>query len=199
VPSAPAIAFPVSFLGALWLCLWRGRLRLLGAPALLAVLLWPRPPGPVAWIASDAGGAAVVSRGQAISLRPDAKQFDVDLWARRRGLKEPANPDAVMKAHFDCNRRRCLPKTEDPIRLAAWWTRRRPGAADVDHLCRDTDFVVLRGDQVPDDCGAHVLTGADFARGGSVEIYRAGAGWRLVWANPLRGVRPWTAPITPGD
>ncbi|HEY5412866.1 MAG TPA: ComEC/Rec2 family competence protein [Caulobacteraceae bacterium] len=193
VPSAPEIALPISFLGILWLCLWRGRLRLLGLPAALAVLVWPRPPAPVAWIASDAGGAAVVSRGVAASLRPEAKQFGYDLWARRRGLKQPANPDAVMKAHFDCSRRRCLPKADDPMRLAAWWTRRAPSAEDMDQLCRDADFVILRGDRAPPGCTARVLTGADFARGGSVEIYRAGAGWRLEWANPHRGQRPWTA------
>ena len=197
VPSAPEIALPISFLGILWLCLWRGRLRILGLPAALAVMIWPRPPAPVAWIASDAGGAAVVSRGVAASLRPEAKQFAYDLWARRRGLKQPQNPDAAMKAHFDCNRRRCLPKADDPLRLAAWWTRRTPSDADMDHLCRDADFVLLRGDQVPPGCAAHVLTGTDFARGGSVEIYRAASGWRLHWANPSRGVRPWTHAQSP--
>ena len=198
IPSAPAVALPISFLGILWLCLWRGRLRLLGVPAALAVLLWPRPPAPVAWIASDAGGAAVVSQGVSVALRPEAKQFAADLWARRRGLKQPANPDAVARAHFDCNRTRCLPKPGDPIRLSAWWTRRKPHAGDVDHLCQGADFVILRGDVLPEGCGAHVLTGADFARGGSVEIFRAGRGWRLEWANPIRGVRPWTTPISAG-
>ena len=149
---------------------------------------------PLARAASDGGGAAVVSRGVAVQLRPDAKQFAADLWARRRGLKEPANP-AVMKAHFDCNRRRCLPKADDPIRLSAWWTRRTPKGDDVGDLCQGADVVVLRGQVVPPGCGALVLTGQDFARGGSVEIYRASRGWRLAWANPLRGVRPWTAPI----
>ncbi len=195
IPSAPEIALPIAFYGTLWLCLWRGRLRLLGLPAALAVLIWPRPPAPVAWAASDAGGAAVVSGRQAVTLRPEAKQFAFDLWARRRGLVEPQNPDAVMKAHFDCNRRRCLPKVADSPRLAAWWTRRTPSDADIQHLCDDADVVVLRGEVAPPGCGrALVLTGRDFARGGSVEIYRASSGWRLVWANPLRGVRPWTTP-----
>ena len=74
---------PIAALGLLWLCLWKGRLRLLGVPAALAVLLWPRPPAPVAWIASDGGAAAVAEHGQVILLRPDAKQFASDLWARR--------------------------------------------------------------------------------------------------------------------
>ena len=194
VPSAPEIALPISFIGILWLCLWRGQPRPDqhgqggGNPQ------EPQPPAPVAWIASDAGGAAVVSNGVAASLRPDAKQFGYDLWARRRGLKQPANPDAVMKAHFDCNRRRCLPRAPDAMRLAAWGTRRTPSDEDMAQLCQGADVVVLRGDKVPGGCTARVLTGADFARGGSVEIYRAGGGWRLLWANPMRGVRPWTAP-----
>jgi competence protein ComEC len=197
VPSAPAVALPIAFLGVLWLCLWRGKLRILGLPAALAVFLWPRPPAPVAWIASDGGGAAVVSQGVSVPLRPDAKQFAIDLWARRRGLKEPQNAEAGMRVHFDCNRTRCLPKADDPLRLAAWWTRRRPSAANVEELCRDADFVVLRGDQTLPGCGAHVLNGADFSRGGSVEIFRARSGWRLVWANPIRGVRPWTTGVAP--
>ena len=102
-----------------------------------------------------------------------------------------------MRDHFDCNRRRCLPKADDPLRLAAWWTRRTPSDADMEHLCRDADFVLLRGDEVPPGCAAHVLTGADFARGGSVEIYRAARGWRLNWANPMRGDRPWTRSESP--
>lgn len=198
IPSAPEIALPIAFYGVLWLCLWRGRLRLLGVPAALAVLLWPRPPAPVAWISSDGGGAAVVQGRQVVLLRPDAKKFDVDLWTRRRGLTEPQNPDAVMKAHFDCNRRRCLPRADDSPRLAAWWTRRTPSDADMDHLCDGADIVVLRGETSPGGCGrARVITGADFARGGSVEIYRARSGWRFEWANPLRGQRPWTAPNAP--
>jgi competence protein ComEC len=38
-----------------------------------------------------------------------------------------------------------------------------------------------------------VLTGADFRRGGAAELYRDGPGrWRVVWAQDLRGRRPWT-------
>jgi competence protein ComEC len=38
-----------------------------------------------------------------------------------------------------------------------------------------------------------VLTGADFAEGGSAELFRQPDGsWKALWANKLRGRRPWT-------
>jgi competence protein ComEC len=195
VPSAPEIALPIAAAGLLWLCLWKGRLRWLGAPAALAVLLWPRPPAPVAWIASDGGGAAVAAHSQAIPLRPDAKQFAYDLWARRRGLAEPKDAQAAVDANYDCNRRRCLPTSDLSPRLAAWWTRRRPSETDLDRLCDGADIVVLRGERPPGACpGALMLAGPDFRRGGSAEIFRTEGGWRLSWANDSRGDRPWTAP-----
>jgi len=38
-----------------------------------------------------------------------------------------------------------------------------------------------------------VLTGADFARGGSAELWRGpGGSWRVLWAQDVRGRRPWS-------
>jgi competence protein ComEC len=199
VPSAPDAALPIAFLGLLWLCLWKGQLRWLGLPAALAVMLWPRPAPPAAWIASDGGAAAIAVQHQAVFLRPDAKQFAASLWARRRGLVEPKDADAAQKAHFDCNRRRCLPEGEDQPRLAAWWTRRIPSGDDMAGLCRGAEVVILRGRRGGASCaGALVLSGEDFARGGSAELYPAPDGWRLVWANDMRGSRPWTRPQAGG-
>jgi competence protein ComEC len=46
---------------------------------------------------------------------------------------------------------------------------------------------------LPASCaGALVLTPADFERGGAAELYREGGKWRVVWAQDLRGRRPWT-------
>jgi competence protein ComEC len=54
--------------------------------------------------------------------------------------------------------------------------------------------VVLRNAGRPANCAAKlVLTGEDFARGGAAELYRQPDGtWRTVWAQDLRGRRPWT-------
>jgi competence protein ComEC len=48
VASGPGWTLPAAFLGILWLCLWKGRLRWLGAPFALAVLLTPKPASPAA-------------------------------------------------------------------------------------------------------------------------------------------------------
>ena len=194
VASAPAMALPISFLGIVGLCLWKGWLRWLALPAAATVMLWPRPAPPAAWIASDGGAAAIAVHGQAIFLRPGIKQFASDLWARRRGLQEAQDGQALQSAHYTCNRRRCLPTAPDGPRLAVLWSRRAPREQDWADLCAASDIVVVRTQAIPPaECArARVITSADLNHGGSAEIYRAGDGWRFVWANSLRGQRPWT-------
>jgi competence protein ComEC len=86
VASAPAWALPASFLGILWLCLWRGPLRWIGLPMAFAVTLAPQPTAPDLWVAADGAAAAVRTGDEALLFRPDVKLFAAELWARRRGL-----------------------------------------------------------------------------------------------------------------
>lgn len=182
VASGPAWTLPVAFLGILILCLWQGRMRWLGVPLALTVALWPRPAPPDLWIASD-GSALAVRRGeQAIPARPESRRFALEVWARRRGL---ALDDADSPDLFDCNRRRCLGE------VAQWNLRRAPDAKTLAELCQ-ARVVVFRS-EAPQGCRADlVLSAADFRKGGSAELYRQRDGWRIVWAQPLRGERPWT-------
>src|ERR1700734_3167960 len=60
--AAPEIALAVSYLGILFICLWRGHLRWIGLPLAAAVAFWPRPPAPVIWVASDGADAALAIR-----------------------------------------------------------------------------------------------------------------------------------------
>ena len=58
-------------------------------------------------------------------------------------------------------------------------------------FCEWAEVVIVRGDAAP--CPQTLtLTRADFARGGSAELYRTESGWKIVWAQDLRGQRPWT-------
>ena len=186
VASAPPAALAVSFLGLMLLCLWKGRLRWVGLPLALAVNLWPRPAAPDIWVSSDGGAAAVREGRAAAPTRPDVRRFALDLWMRRRGLAEG-------EAAFACRRYVCTATRPLPVRLINAYSVKTP--PDLDGLCRSADVVVLRGAPlaIPPACvQTLVLTGRDFAAGGSAELYRRDGGWRVVWAQDLRGTRPWT-------
>jgi competence protein ComEC len=191
IASGPPAALPIAFLGVMLLCLWKGPLRWLGAPLAAAVLLWPRPAPPDVWIAADGAAVAVRDGREAILLRPEARRFAADLWARRRGLAVDENAEAVRDARFACDRFACLPTGDDDI--AVWAGRKPPKARELAELCAPGRLVVLRSGYAGEGCAdSFLLSADDFARGGSAELWRRGEGWAVVWANDLRGDRPWT-------
>jgi competence protein ComEC len=190
VSSAPAAALPVAFLGVLFVCLWRGRLRWLGLPLAAAVLIWPRGPTPDLWIGDGGTNAAVVQGGQAMIIRPGVRTFATDLWSRRRGLTGVDRPDDG----WVCDRFSCRPDGEGTLAMS--WGRRAPDAATLEALCLSARVVSLRArvPVLPPACaGRLVLDGTDYARGGAVELWREGSDWRAVWSAQVRGDRPWSA------
>ena len=189
IPSAPAPALPVAFVGLLWICLWKGRLRWLGVPAALAVSLWPRPPMPDLWIAADGTNGAYRQGAQAVLVLTDAKRFGADLWARRRGLTVDETRG------FDCDRKVCRSPHDAPVAVSLWQGRRPPDPAQWQNLCAGTEVVIIRADApVPSACQAGlVFTARDLGKSGSVELWRGPKGWRWLEAERLRGHRPWTA------
>jgi competence protein ComEC len=190
IASGPPFTLLIAFVGVMVLCLWSGRLRWIGVPMALAVALWPRPTAPDVWIAAD-GSAAAVRHGQsAIVMRPDVRRFGVELWARRRGLT-PMSGEGFLCDHWSCR-----PGPGAPALVSLSWTRKSPEGEPLAALCRDAEVVILRGPTppvLPVECRAlTLLTAEDFQAGGAAELYRHGDGWWVVWAQPLRGRRPWS-------
>jgi competence protein ComEC len=193
VTSAPFPALAVSIFGVLFACLWRGRLRWVGVPLALAVALWPRPPAPVAWVASDGDDAAVVMNGQAVALKPGKRAYAIQLWSQAHLLKLPVDPAKAQGALFDCERSSCTPKSGARPAIAAWWGTRPLSSRNLARLCAHAEILVTRTPVAAADCRAPVVLGPDaFARGGAADIYRSSDGWRIAWAQPLRGQRPWS-------
>ncbi len=192
VASAPAWALPTAFLGILWVCLWRGPVRWIGLPFALAVSLAPRGEPPALFVAADGAQVAVRSGRTAILLRPEVKRFAAERWAQRRGLV--ADEDAAGRdGGYVCDRWSCRPGPGAPVAVAAIWSRKVPAADDLAALCASAEVVIVRAALSGAACpGAILLTGADFARGGSAELYRNPEGWTLQWAQGLRGRRPWS-------
>jgi competence protein ComEC len=148
----------------------------------------------VGWISNDGGDAAVVAGGEVVALKPLTRLYATQTWAQRRNLHLPAEPEAAVNALFDCDHSACAPHAFTRPAIAAWWTKREPKPDRLAQLCERADILILRADaDLPAACdGVRVLRRASFARGGAAEIYPAPGGWRLVWSQPLRGVRPWT-------
>ncbi|WP_201463943.1 ComEC/Rec2 family competence protein [Brevundimonas aurantiaca] len=191
VASAPDPVLPVAFLGVLFVCLWQGRLRWLGLPLAAAVLVCPRAPTPDVWIGDGGTNAAFRRQKEAIVVRPGVREFATDLWSRRRGLALAGRPEAG----WACDRASCRPELTGAGPVALWWGRRTPDMEQMDALCLAAPVVSVRAvvHALPPSCdGRLVLDGADFARGGAVELWRSGAGgWRAVWTADVRGDRPW--------
>lgn len=194
-PSAPPIAMIIAFAGILFGILWKGRLRWVGVPLAFAVLLWPRPPAPVGWIANDGDNIAVVTGGKMVVLKPGARTYATDLWRARRGFAAPSDPEAARDALYDCNRKGCAPLPGADPAIGAWWSPRPPPHGVFAALCGVSFIVVMRSETpVPTECDDRiVLRPNDFTTYGAAEVFKTrSGGLRLSWSEPIRGVRPWT-------
>jgi competence protein ComEC len=108
--------------------------------------------------------------------------------------------ESARGAYFDCDYWSCAARPGVTPALGIWWTRRKPHADRLAELCARADVLVLRAEVTPPaSCrDTLVLAPGDFDRGGAAEIYRGKSGWRVVWSQPLRGRRPWTADVGGG-
>jgi competence protein ComEC len=146
-------------------------------------------------VAADGSNLAVRSGAHAIALRPEVKTFDLQLWGPRRGLSPPPDPQAAVDRDWDCDRSACKGKPGRSVTISGWWTRRVPPEERLSGLCAGADLVVVRAtlERLPSACGPTlVLDGADFAHGGSLELWRRDGTWEGQWSSAFSGDRPWT-------
>ncbi|MDB5421917.1 MAG: competence protein ComEC, partial [Brevundimonas sp.] len=140
VASAPDFVLPIAFLGVLFICLWKGRMRWLGLPLAAAVLIWPRAPTPDLWI-GDGGTSAAFHRGrEAVAARPGVREFAADLWSRRRGLTLTDRTDEG----WVCGRFACAPSNADAGPVALWWGKKPPSDEALAALCQSAPIVSSR-------------------------------------------------------
>ena len=189
MPSAPAMALPVAFSGILFMCLWRGWLRVLGLPLACAVLLWPRPQVPDIWIGDAATNAAVV-RGHEAEVFRKVRAFASTMWAQRWDLDVTERP----KEGWKCGRTYCR-ADEGRMPVALWWGRAVPDEKVMSAMCASAEVVAVRSEvpSLPHECAdTLVLDGRDFATKGAVELWRTQSGWKARWVRDVRGERPWS-------
>ncbi len=199
-PSAPALVLPAALLGVLWTCLVRGRLRWAGVVVASAILWWPRLPAPDVWIDPQGGNAAVRTAHGAYVLRPKVRQYGFEQWTRHYGLD--ALDDAERARNYLCKGYGCIPTSENPVKVAFWFSNKPPKPDRLAEMCKSSRLVVLRNPigEWPQACaGINHISAGDFRRLGALELTRTQNGWAIKAAQPLRGHRYWSSPSDSED
>lgn len=188
VPSPPAAALALFSLGGLWLCLWTGRLRLLGLPAMAAAVaatLLVRPPDILVddraelMAVRGADGGLLLSSGRGGRLVRDA-------WGERAGGAVRSFAEARPQDGLTCDGLGCIYRSGGQVAALA----RRPEA-----LAEDCAVATVAVSAAPlrHKCPAARLVVDRFT------VWRHGA--HAVWLEPdgpraesvrgWQGDRPW--------
>lgn len=194
-PSAPGYVLPISFLGLIWTCLMRGRIRWLGIVAASAILWWPRVAPPDIWIDAEGGNAAIRKGAAAYVLRPKVRQYGFTQWSQHYGLR--VLDETARDKDFTCKGYGCVPLPQGDFHVGFWFSNKPPKADRLADLCHASDLVVLRnplGDWPAGCAGVNHISAGDFRDMGAMELTRTERGWAIKAAQPLRGHRYWSLP-----
>jgi len=189
MPKLPTIGVVLVALGGCWLCLWQGRWRLWGAPAMvigMTTMLFTRPPDIVladfgrllAARAAD-GDYYVAPRAEKISLSFLASETGAQLLPlpQKEGAAGPLDCASEGRCTYAAHGRRVALITAD-------------GGLPV--LCYTVDAIVA---QVPAGfrCKSQipVMDRIDSWREGSIALWIKESGISVESANSSRGERPW--------
>ena len=145
VPSPGNWVMPVLVLGALWVILWQGKVRMLGlVPMAIALALWAISPRPLALISSDGALVGLMgSEGRALSGAKGAG-FAAQSWLENDG--DLAGQElAAARAGFDGPRgvRRFQIGGFSGLVLSG-----KAGLAALAAACDAADFVILAATQL---------------------------------------------------
>lgn len=188
VPAPPQYVLPVIALGMLWLILWRGRSRLAGlAPAAVALAGWALAERPLVLVADTGGLVGVMTaEGRALS-KPRGDGFAALSWLENDG-DAALQFDAAARGGFrdvGTDRRAVLGEAVI-VHLRGRGADRRVAAA-----CREAALVVIARD-VDDAPGCSLFDPKKLRNTGSLAIFSARRGLRLVTASEIGGRRLWS-------
>ncbi|MCB1476549.1 MAG: ComEC/Rec2 family competence protein [Rhodobiaceae bacterium] len=187
VRSFPLATLVIITLGGLWLCLWRGRVRLAGLAAIvlgLAAAIWSTD-RPAALIDRD-GYLVAFEDAEGLQVAGTRRVgYVIDVWRRRLGFGDEA-------VHFSrCRQSVCIASSES-LSIALVDTRQTRHWA---HLCGRANFIVLSGwksgtHYLP-ECAPKIIDRDDRDRLGAIAVYPDAGTFRLTGARPRSRERPW--------
>lgn len=191
VAAAPGWVIGFTACAGLWLCLFRGRLRLGAAPVLavcLAVLLVGPWGSPDLLIADRARMVGVISEAQIVTTS-GRSGFSAGVWRRRAGLPDMRKGEPKLSSRFNCDSLGCA-ITASRLGAVAWSS----DAQSLSEDCLRADVLVTRI-RVPDICPApRLIVGPKQIRpGGSIAIWLDEPVPKVIYSRDIQGNRPWSS------
>jgi len=194
LPAMPGWSYGLMVAGGLWLCLWNGRLRLLGfAPVLVGIAGAAASPSPQLLITGDGKHVAVVEGKTPFILRDRAGDYVRSLLAEASGFD--GDPAALDERPFsDCSNDACvavLRKEGREWRLLATRSATWIDWVPFTRACAQADIIVSDR-RLPRGCTPRwlKLDRSGLARTGGVAVY-LGAKPRLDTVSSHTGGHPW--------
>ena len=187
VPHMPAWGLAVTALGLAWLGLWRSRLRLAGAPVIVAGLLSGLASPPADLLVSPDARLIALRAPAYLQTRPGLSRFVLDSW--QQYWAEPLSapfPEAGPPGPVRC--------TQDGCRIeqggAGVLLARSEGAADCTGIA-----LVVSAEPVRDTCpGLPRIDRFTVWRDGAHAVWLREGEARVLSDRAYRGDRPWVAP-----
>ena len=146
LPSMPGWAFALMVIGALWLCLWTTRVRLLGAlPFAIGAAAAASTPAPDLLITGDGRHLAIVSPdGTPLMLRDRSGDFMRSLMSEASGFDDEPGVLAAAPSS-SCSRDACVTRIQmgnSEFRVLATRTATRIEWQSLVDACSQVDIVV---------------------------------------------------------
>jgi competence protein ComEC len=197
LPSMPGWAFGLMVAGGIWLCLWNGRMRILGLfPALVGAVMAAMSPRPDLLVTGDGQHLALVDAdGTPFLLRDRAGDYMRDLLAEASAYD--GDPDALASRPYSaCSRDSCvalIAKGASEWRLLATRTSTRIDWTTLTRACAEADIVVSSR-RLPRGCIPRwlKLDRETLGRTGGVAIYLENPP-RTVTVAERVGLHPWAS------
>lgn len=189
IPAPKGWVLPVMALGVLWVLLWRGRVRALGAvPVVVALVAWTLTTRPPVLISDDGILVGLMGKEGRVLSAPRGARFVASSWLEDDGdIVDQAT--AAARPGFDGppGARRFAIGSLRAVQLKG------KGAGDrLAEACASADIVILAASaaEVPEGCR---VIDTDFLREtGTLAIWPGDDGLRLVATDAVR--RIWTGP-----
>ncbi|WP_224380238.1 ComEC/Rec2 family competence protein [Roseovarius carneus] len=175
------VVLPMLAMGALFMVLWQGRARLLGAvPALFAMLLWTQAERPDVLIADTGGLVGVMTpEGRALSA-PRGGGFVAMTWLENDGDKAEQIAAAAR-----------WPEAAALGGVEVRNIRGKKAAAELSG-CAKTDILVFNTPP-PEGLDCTVIDPASLRQTGAIALYEDAEGLKTITARDITGARLWNS------